>query len=96
VEQAQHTADHGWSPYHRLAEADLAGEQIDGGGDAAARYREAVSDAGRKHQQVARHERLAVDQEDFFPDPNSQAMSQVWWSDPKSFERAFSGVATAA
>jgi NAD(P)-dependent dehydrogenase (short-subunit alcohol dehydrogenase family) len=39
---------------------------------------------------------LAADQEDIFPDPNSQAMSQVWWSDPKSFERAFSGVATAA
>ena len=36
---------------------------------------------------------LAADQEDIFPDPNSQAMSQVWWSDPKSFERAFSGVA---
>jgi NAD(P)-dependent dehydrogenase (short-subunit alcohol dehydrogenase family) len=39
---------------------------------------------------------LAADQEDIFPDPNSQAMSQVWWSDPKSFERAFSGVPTAA
>lgn len=36
---------------------------------------------------------LAADQEDIFPDPNSQAMSQVWWSDPKSFERAFAGVA---
>ncbi|MBV8711485.1 MAG: SDR family oxidoreductase [Solirubrobacterales bacterium] len=36
---------------------------------------------------------LAADQEDIFPDPNSQAMSQVWWTDPKSFERAFSGVA---
>ena len=36
---------------------------------------------------------LAADDEDIFPDPNSQAMSQVWWSDPKSFERAFSGVA---
>jgi NAD(P)-dependent dehydrogenase (short-subunit alcohol dehydrogenase family) len=36
---------------------------------------------------------LAADQEDIFPDPNAQAMSQVWWSDPKSFERAFSGVA---
>jgi NAD(P)-dependent dehydrogenase (short-subunit alcohol dehydrogenase family) len=34
---------------------------------------------------------LAADQEDIFPDPNSQTMSQVWWSDPKSFERAFSG-----
>ncbi|MBV9413754.1 MAG: SDR family NAD(P)-dependent oxidoreductase [Solirubrobacterales bacterium] len=39
---------------------------------------------------------LAAGYEDIFPDPNSQAMSQVWWSDPKSFERAFSGVATAA
>jgi NAD(P)-dependent dehydrogenase (short-subunit alcohol dehydrogenase family) len=38
---------------------------------------------------------LAADQEDIFPDPNSQAMSQVWWSDPKSFERAFSGAAAA-
>ncbi|MBV9364036.1 MAG: SDR family oxidoreductase [Solirubrobacterales bacterium] len=36
---------------------------------------------------------LAADQEDIFPDPNSQAMSQVWWTDPKSVERAFSGVA---
>jgi NAD(P)-dependent dehydrogenase (short-subunit alcohol dehydrogenase family) len=36
---------------------------------------------------------LAADQEDIFPDPNSQAMSKVWWSDPKSFERAFSGAA---
>lgn len=39
---------------------------------------------------------LAADQEDIFPDPNSQAMSALWWSDPKSFERAFSGVAPAA
>jgi NAD(P)-dependent dehydrogenase (short-subunit alcohol dehydrogenase family) len=39
---------------------------------------------------------LAADQEDIFPDPNSQVMSRVWWSDPKSFERSFSGVATAA
>lgn len=39
---------------------------------------------------------LAADQEDIFPDPNSQAMSQIWWTDPKSFERAFSGVANAA
>jgi NAD(P)-dependent dehydrogenase (short-subunit alcohol dehydrogenase family) len=36
---------------------------------------------------------LALDQEDIFPDPNAQAMSDIWWSDPKSFERAFSGVA---
>ena len=34
---------------------------------------------------------LAGDQEDIFPDPNAQAMSQTWWSDPKAFERAFSG-----
>jgi NAD(P)-dependent dehydrogenase (short-subunit alcohol dehydrogenase family) len=39
---------------------------------------------------------LAADQEDIFPDPNSRAMSQVWWSDPKSFERVFSGAAEAA
>jgi NAD(P)-dependent dehydrogenase (short-subunit alcohol dehydrogenase family) len=34
---------------------------------------------------------LAADQEDIFPDPNARAMAQVWWSDPKAFERAFSG-----
>jgi hypothetical protein len=28
---------------------------------------------------------LAAEQEDIFPDPTSQAMSQVWWTDPKSF-----------
>jgi hypothetical protein len=39
---------------------------------------------------------LAAGQEDIFPDPNSQAMSQVWWTDPKSFERAVSGAAEAA
>jgi NAD(P)-dependent dehydrogenase (short-subunit alcohol dehydrogenase family) len=38
---------------------------------------------------------LAADQEDIFPDPNAQAMSQTWWSDPKGFERAFSGAAAA-
>jgi NAD(P)-dependent dehydrogenase (short-subunit alcohol dehydrogenase family) len=38
---------------------------------------------------------LAADQEDIFPDPNSHAMSQTWWSDPKAFERAFSGAAAA-
>jgi NAD(P)-dependent dehydrogenase (short-subunit alcohol dehydrogenase family) len=32
--------------------------------------------------------------EDIFPDPNARAMSEVWWSDPKSFERAFAGVAS--
>jgi NAD(P)-dependent dehydrogenase (short-subunit alcohol dehydrogenase family) len=36
---------------------------------------------------------LSADQEDIFPDPNSQAMAQVWWSDPKSFERAFAAAA---
>lgn len=39
---------------------------------------------------------LEADQEDIFPDPNSQAMSQVWLADPKSFERAFAEMATAA
>jgi NAD(P)-dependent dehydrogenase (short-subunit alcohol dehydrogenase family) len=38
---------------------------------------------------------LADDQDDIFPDPNSQAMAPTWWSDPKSFERAFSGAAAA-
>ena len=40
-------------------------------------------------------EGLAEDHEDIFPDPNAQAMSHTWWSDPKSFERAFSGAAAA-
>ena len=35
---------------------------------------------------------LIADREDIFPDPNAQAMSEIWRSDPKSFERAFSGV----
>ena len=39
---------------------------------------------------------LAADQEDIFPDPNADAMSQIWWSDPKSFERAFAQMATAS
>jgi NAD(P)-dependent dehydrogenase (short-subunit alcohol dehydrogenase family) len=39
---------------------------------------------------------LAADQDDIFPDPNSEAMSQVWWRDPKAFERAFAGTANAA
>jgi len=34
---------------------------------------------------------LAADEEDIFPDPNAHAMSRMWWSDPKSFERAFAG-----
>jgi hypothetical protein len=38
---------------------------------------------------------LAADQEDVFPDPNAEAMAQLWWSDPKAFERAFSGAAAA-
>jgi NAD(P)-dependent dehydrogenase (short-subunit alcohol dehydrogenase family) len=38
---------------------------------------------------------LAADLEDIFPDPNAQAMAAIWWSDPKSFERAFSGAAPA-
>ena len=36
---------------------------------------------------------LDAGQEDIFPDPNARAMSQVWWSDPRGFERAFSGAA---
>lgn len=36
---------------------------------------------------------LVAGREDIFPDPNSQAMSQTLWSDPKAFERAFSGAA---
>jgi NAD(P)-dependent dehydrogenase (short-subunit alcohol dehydrogenase family) len=35
---------------------------------------------------------LAAGDEDIFPDPNAQAMARTWWSDPKGFERAFSGV----
>jgi NAD(P)-dependent dehydrogenase (short-subunit alcohol dehydrogenase family) len=38
---------------------------------------------------------LANDIEDIFPDPNARAMAEIWWSDPKSFERAFSGAAAA-
>ena len=36
---------------------------------------------------------LAAGEEDIFPDPNARAMAATWWSDPKSFERAFSGAA---
>lgn len=36
---------------------------------------------------------LALDLEDIFPDPNAEAMSQTWFSDPKAFERAFAGAA---
>ncbi|HEX4865754.1 MAG TPA: SDR family NAD(P)-dependent oxidoreductase [Acidimicrobiales bacterium] len=39
---------------------------------------------------------LEADQEDIFPDPNAQAMSQLWLGDPKSFERAFAAMAAAA
>ncbi len=38
---------------------------------------------------------LAADEEDIFPDPNAQAMAPTWWSDPKAFERMFSGAAAA-
>jgi NAD(P)-dependent dehydrogenase (short-subunit alcohol dehydrogenase family) len=38
---------------------------------------------------------LAAGEEDIFPDPNARAMSDLWWSDPKSFERAVSGTAAA-
>jgi NAD(P)-dependent dehydrogenase (short-subunit alcohol dehydrogenase family) len=34
---------------------------------------------------------LAAGLEDIFPDPNAQAMAATWWTDPKAFERAFSG-----
>lgn len=34
---------------------------------------------------------LAADEEDIFPDPNATAMAATWRSDPKAFERAFSG-----
>jgi NAD(P)-dependent dehydrogenase (short-subunit alcohol dehydrogenase family) len=34
---------------------------------------------------------LAADQEDIFPDPNAEAMSATWWSDPKALERALAG-----
>lgn len=34
---------------------------------------------------------LAADREDIFPDPNAEAMSATWWTDPKAFERAFAG-----
>jgi NAD(P)-dependent dehydrogenase (short-subunit alcohol dehydrogenase family) len=36
---------------------------------------------------------LVADEEDIFPDPNARAMSQVWFSDPKAFERAFAAAA---
>jgi NAD(P)-dependent dehydrogenase (short-subunit alcohol dehydrogenase family) len=39
---------------------------------------------------------LAADEEDIFPDPNARAMADLWWGDPKAFERAFSGVTASA
>jgi NAD(P)-dependent dehydrogenase (short-subunit alcohol dehydrogenase family) len=38
---------------------------------------------------------LTADREDIFPDTNAEAMSQIWRTDPKAFERAFSGAAAA-
>jgi NAD(P)-dependent dehydrogenase (short-subunit alcohol dehydrogenase family) len=38
---------------------------------------------------------VAADEEDIFPDPNAQAVASTWWSDPKAFERVFSGGAAA-
>ncbi len=38
---------------------------------------------------------IEAGQEDIFPDPNAQAMAPMWWSDPKGFERAFSGAAAS-
>jgi NAD(P)-dependent dehydrogenase (short-subunit alcohol dehydrogenase family) len=34
---------------------------------------------------------IAAGREDIFPDPTSEQMSATWLSDPKAFERAFSG-----
>jgi NAD(P)-dependent dehydrogenase (short-subunit alcohol dehydrogenase family) len=34
---------------------------------------------------------VAAGQEDIFPDPVSQQLSRLWWSDPKAFERSFAG-----
>jgi NAD(P)-dependent dehydrogenase (short-subunit alcohol dehydrogenase family) len=36
---------------------------------------------------------LAADLEDIFPDPNAQAMAEIWRADPKAFERALAGAA---
>jgi hypothetical protein len=38
-------------------------------------------------------EGLAADHKDIFPDPNWQAMSHLWSSDRKSFERTFADMA---
>jgi short-subunit dehydrogenase len=32
---------------------------------------------------------LEAGEEDIFPDPNARAMSEIWFRDPKAFERAF-------
>jgi short-subunit dehydrogenase len=34
---------------------------------------------------------IEAGEEDIFPDPNSKAMAEIWSSNPKAFERAFSG-----
>ena len=34
---------------------------------------------------------LEAGEEDIFPDPNAKAMAELWWSNPKAFERAFAG-----
>lgn len=31
-------------------------------------------------------------EEDIFPDPNAQSMAQVWWTDPKAYERALAAI----
>lgn len=31
-------------------------------------------------------------EEDIFPDPNAQSMAQVWWTDPKAYERALAAL----
>src|SRR5262245_31740598 len=38
---------------------------------------------------------VAAEEEDIFPDPNARAMAELWWGDPKAFERAFAGAAAA-
>ena len=36
---------------------------------------------------------LAAEEDDIFPDPHARALASTWWSDPKGFERVFSGLA---
>lgn len=31
-------------------------------------------------------------EEDIFPDPNAKSMAQVWWTDPKAYERALASI----